>query len=358
MLAGTLTAVMVFALGACGSKPAESAASSEASAQSEAQAESTPASSDKPFKVGAVLAGGLGDMSLSDSVYNGLQDSKAQLGVDIMWIEPQEKAEFEGHFSELARSGEYDLIVGAGFDQGQVIANVAEAYPDQKFLLIDGSCPGYDNVASVEYANNERSFIVGCLAGLMTKTNKVGVVGGVDATFVHYALSAYETGARLANPDCEVVIKYTDSWSDTALAKEIAIAMYEDGCDIIYNQCGGAGLGIYTAAQEKNFYVIGTEMNQNHLCPDNMICSSLSLMAETVVRRVEETMKGNFVPGAVKWGFADEGVGYTFENSNVKVPDEVVAYMEDAVAKIVSGEYVVPATFEEVEPFLAEHAGK
>ena len=338
-----LAVIMVFALVACSAKEAGNDPTGEAPKD------------EAVFKVAAVLnVGGLGDMSLSDSVYNGLQQAKEQLGVEIQWVEPTEIAEFEGHFSELARSKEYDLIVGAGYDMGQAIAKVAEAYPEQKFFLIDGSLPGFDNVASVEYANNERSFIVGCMAGLMTKTNVVGAIGGVDASFVHYALSGYEAGVKYANPDCEVVFKYTDSWSDTTLAKEIAIAMYDSKCDVIYNQCGGAGLGIYDAATEKGFYVIGTETNQNHLCPDNMICSSLSLMAETVVQAIDETMNGKFTAGAEKRGFAAGGVGYTCENSNVKVPVETIDFLEKAISGIVSGELVIPETFEEVAPFLAK----
>lgn len=344
-----LAIVMTLSLASCGGRTNTGSTGAAENTAGEGQGQR-----EAPFRVAAVLnVGGLGDMSLSDSVYSGLQMAREQLGVEIQWVEPTEIAEFEGHFSELARSKEYDLIVGAGYDMGQAIAKVAEVYKEQKFFLVDGSLPGFDNVASVEYANNERSFIVGCMAGLMTKTDVVGAIGGVDASFVHFALSGYEAGVKYANPGCEVVFKYTDSWSDTALAKEISIAMSDSGCDVIYNQCGGAGLGIYDAAAERGFYVIGTETNQNSLCPDYMICSSLSLMAETVLRAVDETMSGRFAAGAERRGFAAGGVGYTCEDSNVEVPGETVAFLDAAIERICSGELVIPASFEEVEPFLA-----
>lgn len=344
-----LAVVMMLSLAACGGRKNAGGGGGAENAAQEDHGQTEAA-----FRAAAVLnVGGLGDMSLSDSVYNGLQMAREQLGVEIQWVEPTEIAEFEGHFSELARSGEYDLIIGAGYDMGQAIAKVAEVYKEQKFFLIDGSLPDFSNVASVEYANHERSFIVGCIAGLITRTGVVGAIGGVDASFVHFALSGYEAGARYANPDCKVVFKYTDSWSDTALAKEISIAMFDSGCDVIYNQCGGAGLGIYDAAAERGFYVIGTETNQNDLCPDYMVCSSLSLMAETVLRAIDETVRGQFAAGAERRGFAAGGVGYTCEGSNVELPGETIAFVEAAIEKICSGELVIPASFEEVEPFLA-----
>ena len=305
------------------------------------------------FKVAAVLGlGGLGDGSLSDAVYSGLVQAENEFGVIIQVIEPREIAEFEGHFAELSRSGEYDLLVGAGYDQGEAIARVSRVFPNQMYLLVDGFVDNDTNVIAVSYANNERSFAVGMLAAMMTETNHVGVIGGMDAPFLHNSIAGYIAGARYANPDVEVSVKYTNSWSDTVLAKEIAIAMFDDSVDIIYNQAGGAGLGIYAAANEKGFYAIGTETNQNPLFPDHIVASALSLMGDTVFRGIKDAIDGSLKPGSVTRGFAEDGIGYTIEGSNITTPDEVINLLDQTIEKIKLGEIVVPEAFEEVDPFL------
>jgi len=308
---------------------------------------------DAGIKVAAVLAlGGLGDGSLSDAINSGLEQAKAELGATVQLVEPKEIAEYKEHFAELARSEEYDLIIGGGFDQSEAIATVAAAFPNQKFLLVDSGIDNDTNVTSISYANNERSFVVGAIAGMMTKNNKVGVIGGADAPFIHNCVAGYIAGAQYANPDVEVSVKYTNSWSDTTLAKEISLAMYDTGVDIIYNQCGGAGLGIYSAAEDNNFYAIGTDTNQNGLSPDHIMCSAISLMGETVFRGIQDEINGMLVPGSELRGFATQGVGYTTDGSNVVIPADVINFADAVIQKIISGELKVPEKLEDVDDFL------
>lgn len=303
-------------------------------------------------KVAAVLTNsGLGDNSTNDAINAGLLRAQEELGASVQIIETQELAEYVNHFAELSRSGEYDLIIGCTYEQSEAMMTVAEAFPDQKFLLIDCTVENDTNITSIAFANNERSFLVGAIAGMMTETDKVGIVGGQDVSFIHNCVAGYMSGVKYTNPDAEVSVKYTNNWSDTTLAKEIAIAMNDADVDIIYNQCGSAGLGIYSAAEECGFYAIGTETNQNGLSPDHIMCSALSLMGETAYQGVKDLMDGALVPGAEIRGFAKGGIGYTTEESNVVIPQEVIDMAEASIEKISAGEIVVPETLEEADAF-------
>ena len=320
-------------------------------------------STEKPFRVGLIIAtGGLGDRSFNDSGYAGVKRAQDQLGIEFDYVEPKETADFESNERAFAQKETYDLIVGLGFDQADSMKKVAAEFPNQKWLEIDGVIEGLDNVRSITFKDYEKAFLIGGFAGQLTtlpleKGNPdcvLGGVGGMDIPLIKAFAAGYTAGARYIHPDCKVIINYVGGWTDSAKGKEIALSMYDQKADIVYAFAGGSGLGVFGAAKDRDLYAIGTDVNQNPIDPDHIILSAQrhldNVIFDTIKALKEE---GKFESGWHELGLKENAVGYTLEGSNIKVPDEVVKKVEEMKAKVISGELVPPSTLEEVDAFIA-----
>jgi len=345
------------------SATAAPAASVAPSAAPEQAASAAPAGKSKAACILGV--GGLGDQSYNDLVYAGMKKAESELGVSFDYAEPKQISEFELIMRDMASSGQYGVIVCVGFDQVDPLTKVAPEFPDQKFALIDGEVQG-NNIANYTCKEEEGSFLVGALAGLMKKNasaygvadnNTLGFIAAMEIPLLIKFNAGYQAGARLVNPNINVLTDYVggnNPFSDTTTAKEIALTQFSKGADIIYHAAGGSGLGVFQAAKEKNFKAIGVNSNQNILDPDHIVAS----MLKRVDTAAFEIVKGACVDNSLAvgtttvLGVKDDGVGYTLEGSNIKVSDADVAVIESLRDKIKSGSLVIPTTVEEVDAFL------
>ena len=315
-----------------------------------APAETEAAVDGSNFHVALVIGvGGLGDGSFNDSLKAGVDEAVEAYGLpDYQLVEPTEVAEIEGDYTDLSASGEYDLIIGGGFDAIEAMTNVATEFPDQKYLFVDGEVDGCDNVTSVTYRDNEKTYLLGTMAALTTKTNKLGVVLGMDTPSLIVFAAGFMAGAQAANPDVTVDVKYVGSFSDTTTDKELAKSLNDEGCDIVYAAAGGSGLGVFNAAEENDFIAIGTDTNQCPLSPDHIIVSGVRKVDVTIKNGIASAIQGTLQGGPTTEGLAEGALGYATEGSNLKLSDEAIAAAEEAQQKIISGEITVPTTFEEV----------
>ena len=351
-----LAAAAAFCVTACGTSTSTSSTASSGAASDTASeaAESSSTDDDQAaasdFKVALIIGtGGLGDGGFNDSLYNGVQSAAEELGITYQLVEPSEVSEFEGDYMDLSASGEYDLIIGGGFDQTEALANVAGEFPDQKYVFVDGELDGLDNVTSILFKDQEKTYMVGIVAAMNTQTGKVGMVVGMDTPSQNTFVAGFMAGAKSVNPDVEVEVKYVGSFSDTTTAKELALAEYEDGVDIVYAVAGGSGLGVFNAAEQENFYAIGVDVNQCVIDPDHIMLSSLRNNGKVVYDSIVEAMEGTLTGGAVYPGLAEEAVDVTNEGSNVELVEGTLEAVEAAKQQIISGEVVVPTTIEDVQ---------
>ena len=315
-------------------------------------------------RVGVVFAtGGLGDRSFNDAGYEGIKKAEKELGIVYDYVEPQAIAEFESHQRAFAQSGKYDLIVCLGFDQADSLQKVAKEYPKQKFVLID-SVVDASNVASITFKDHEKTFLVGALAAMLTTDTKnfrqmnsaarIGAIGGMDIPLINAFLAGYTAGAKYINPNTEVYKAYVDAWNDPAKAKELALNMYNRGADIVYHAAGGSGLGIFKAAKQVNKYAIGTDSNQNFIEPDHVLLSAVRRLDNVIYDQIKLVIDGKWQGGVHNLGLKEKALDYTVEDSNLKIPQEMIDEVETLRAKIVSGEIVVPDKFEDIGAFLAK----
>ena len=204
------------------------------------------------FKISMVLdKGGVNDQSFNQSAWEGaLEDQKEYEGVQVNYLESTTDADYLTNI-ETAVDNESDLIIGVGFQLTDAIGKAAELYPEQKFAIIDGS---YENIAHnikpILFNEEQSGYTVGLIAGKVTKTNKLGFIGGMDIPSVSNFLVGFEKGAKEVNPNIEVYSQYANSFTDAAKGKAIANIMANNGADILFSAGGGVNNGVIEACSE------------------------------------------------------------------------------------------------------------
>lgn len=268
----------------------------------------------KAKKVGIVLSiGGLGDKSFNDSAYRGLEQARKELGIEFKYVEPASPAEDEQYLRQFAEAG-YDLVIGTGFLMADSVKKVAEEYPDLKFAIID-SVIDLPNVASLVFKEHEGSFLVGALAGLMTKSNVVGFVGGMDIPLIRKFQSGYIQGVKYVNPNAKILAVYTSGssnpFNDPVAGKENALSLIGQGADVVYHAAGGTGMGVIEAAKQKGVFAIGVDSNQDGVAPGTVLTSMIKKVDRAVFETTKAISENNFKSGMNVFGVAEDGVGTT-----------------------------------------------
>ncbi|MHA2231157.1 MAG: BMP family lipoprotein, partial [Candidatus Hodarchaeales archaeon] len=291
------------------------------------------------INVACVFAtGGLGDKSFNDMSKAGLDKAIAD-GLMTAWgsgssySTPNAIAEYMGLLENYATAGTYDLIVSIGFDQATAVNETAKAFPTQKIVIID-MVVIQGAVRSVVYNTHEGSFLVGALAGLVTKTNRIGFVGGIDNFIIRPFWAGYKAGATYTNRDVEVLENFVGHWADPATGKAQAEALYAAGCDIIFVAAGKTGLGALEAASEQvgERYAIGVDADQDGLYPGDILASMMKRVDLSVYNAVSDVSTGADWPGGIPGlglhvgGLADHAVGIS---PMTHTQDIVADYVEE-----------------------------
>lgn len=296
--------------------------------------------------------GGVNDQSFNQSAWEGLKRSEKDFGFKIAYKESKQDADYGPNMETLTDAG-YDLIWGIGFLMGDAIKETAEINPDQKYAIIDFAYGPEtpENVTCAVFQEEEPSFLVGYIAGKMTKTNKVGFVGGIKFPLIEKFEYGYMAGLKLANPKAEVLRQYAESFTDAAKGKAITNNMYQQGADIVFHAAGGVGDGVIEAAKEKGKWAIGVDKDQNFLAPDNVLTSAMKRVDNAIYDIGKRLMDGQFSGGGtVVYNLKNDGVGIA-PSSSKHVPADILKEVDGLVAKIKAGEIVVPATKDAFDKF-------
>jgi len=291
--------------------------------------------------------GGVNDQSFNQSAWEGLQKAEKELSIKVSYLESNQDADYKPNMETLLDAGN-DLIWGIGFKMGDTLDELAKLNPEQKYAGIDCFfAEPTPNLVGVLFREQEPSFLVGYIAGKMTTTNKVGFVGGMDFFVIHKFHYGFLAGVREANPDCEVLVQYADSFTDAAKGKAIANQMYKNGADIVYHAAGGVGDGVIEAAKEQDKYAIGVDKDQNHMAPDNVITSAMKRVDNAIYNLTQALVADDFPGGAnVIYGLKEGGVSIS-PTSYKHVPKEILDEVKGLEAKIIAGEIVPPTSAEE-----------
>ncbi len=327
-----------------------------AEATADAQAESDP------LRVVLYLNGTLGDKSFFDSAARGLEMAEEELGVFTRVVEGSyDPARWEPDIAQLCE-GDWDIIIAGTWQLQEYLEKYAPQYPDKNFFTFDTSVNydkgGLDNVYSILYSQNEASFVTGVLAALVTESNmeaanddlSVGFLGGMDIPVINDFKVGFEEGVAYINPAIDVKVAYAGAFSDPAKGKELTLAMYDQGVDIIFNVAGETGLGGLDAAKERQAYALGVDSDQYLLFEESdpekaewIVTSMMKNVDLSIFRALEMHLDGTLPYGTAEvLGFAENGVGLAQnENYEQLVPAEFKDVVQDVADKIVSGEITV-----------------
>ncbi|WP_298756784.1 BMP family protein [uncultured Nocardioides sp.] len=303
-------------------------------------------------KVGmAYDVGGRGDQSFNDSAAAGLDQAMDEFGMESQESEAEDgeaESAREERLRTFADAG-YDPIIAVGFAYAASIGKVSEEYPDVHFAIIDDSSVESDNVASLVFAEEQGSFLVGAAAALKTENDHIGFVGGVETPLIQKFEAGYIAGAESINPDIEVDVTYLtqvpdfSGFGDPAKGKTAAEGMYDNGADIVYHAAGGSGGGVFEAASESGNWAIGVDSDQYNTADpsvqDSILTSMLKNVNVAVYEYLSQVNDGDFPSGVTTYDLAVDGVGYSTSGGFV---DDIVEQLDELKQQIIDGEISVP----------------
>ncbi len=293
--------------------------------------------------------GGKFDKSFNEAAFAGAQRWAEETGGKFLEIELQSEAQREQALRRFAESGANPVIT-TGFAFADPVSVVAGDYPDTKFINIDGWMPEVPaNVQLIGFQEHEGSYLVGMMAAMASKSGTVGFIGGMDIPLIRHFGCGFAQGVKAVNPDATVIANMTGTtpaaWNDPVKGSELTKAQISQGADVIYAAAGGTGVGVLQTAADENILSIGVDSNQNHLHSGKVLTS----MMKRVDVAVYDTMKSGAdtaTGGFTTLGLAEEGVGYALDEHNAAlVSPEMKAAVDDARAKIISGDLEVVAYY-------------
>lgn len=286
--------------------------------------------------------GGKFDKSFNEAAFNGAKKWADETGGTFKELEMQSEAQREQALRRLAESGANPVVM-TGFAFGDVLNQVAPDFPDTKFAIID-MVVDQPNVKSVVFTEDQGSYLVGMAAALASKTNTVGFIGGMDIPLIRRFGCGYAQGVKAVNPDATVILNMTGTtpaaWNDPVKGAELAKSQKSQGADVIYAAAGGTGVGVLQAAADEGILSIGVDSNQNYLHPGQVLTSMIKRVDVAVYNAFKEGT--DLVPGINVMDLKADGVGYALDENNASlITDDIKAKIDDAAAKIKSGELVV-----------------
>lgn len=288
------------------------------------------------LKVALLLSGAANDQGWNQTAYEGAQKACEKYGYELAYTENLEVADISAAFADYASAG-YDVVIGHGYEFGDPALEVAETYPDTKFICTEADASA-DNVASYVMACEQTAYVEGIIAASTSESGKLGAIGPIPGDSLVKIINGYEDGAKTVNPDIEVQTAWTNSFVDTQLAQEAAKAMIDNGVDVIKHCANACGNGAMTAAVEAGIWCQGDSYDQSSLAPDNILDSAIYNLDVVIDTALGSVADGSFEGDVYNLGMADGAVEVLLSDN---LSDDVKATAQDAIDKIVSGELEV-----------------
>lgn len=303
-----------------------------------------PGTKGPAFRVALLTPGPISDKSWNGGAYEGLLAIRDSLGAEISHIQTKTPAEFDENFRQYGAKG-FNLVFGHGFEFQDAALRVAPSYPSTVYITTSGTSIA-PNVGGVDFAFEEASFIAGMVAGKMTKSNTLGVIGGTELPPVKRSFEAFEQGARSVNPGVKIITSYIGNWDDASAGKEQTIAQISRGADVIFQNADAAGLGIFQAVKEsKSTWIVGSNSNQNSIAPAQTLGSVVIDLPHAFLLIAREVQKGHFTGHVFSLGLHDSVVRYV-PNPVIlpAIPPTVISAVDSVQRAMIAGSFKIDLT--------------
>ncbi len=350
------------------------------------------------LQVGVVTdVGGRGDQSFNDSALRGLelwaagkkyqgsgyvaasaeevkrslagellthQPAIAPLGITPLVLQSKAQEDYEPNLQLLADQGA-KLVIGTGFMLENAIETIARRNPGTSFLLIDspvldaGGTPiSLPNVRTVIFREEEGSFLVGALAGLVSKSGTIGFVGGMEIPLIKKFEVGFRAGVQTTRRGASLLSAYTGTFDNVAHGKQVAQDLIAKGADVVFHAAGSDGLGVIQAVKEaraagKQVFAIGVDSDQSHVAPEAVLTSMVKRVDLAVYKAVRDLVENRFNAGDVTLGLKEGGVTYADVHIDFEGKQEALAKVEALRRDVVEGRLHVPATQDQLAQFKA-----
>jgi basic membrane protein A len=298
-------------------------------------------SEDSALKVALLLSGPANDQGWNAVAFAGLKAAEEKYNLETAYSENVGIADGEAAFNDYASQG-YDLVIGHGFQFGDPAVRVSADFPKTKFMAIESNVYS-DNAASYVMACEQAGYLMGMLSASMSKTGKIGIVGGFEQPSIVKVVEAYKLGAKAVNPAITILEVYVSSFTDVALGKEAGLSMADQGADVLSHIANQAGTGVIKAAEERGLLATGDSYDQNSIAPNTVMASTVYSVPALVLSAVEKVSTGTYVGGVFNLGMKDGVVDISGYNSfESKIPEQTKKLIADTRAKILDGSFSVP----------------
>jgi basic membrane protein A len=320
------------------------------------------------LRVALFINGTLGDKSFFDSAARGLDAARREWDVAAKVVEAgTDPTRWEGALTDLADSGDFDVIVAGTFTMVPYVERLSGEFPEAKFIVFDAAVDyarcGCRNVHSLLFRQNEGAWLAGFLAASLDAAGALpglpahrglGVVGGMRFPVIDDFILGFRAGAQAAQPGVAVAAQYANSFSDPAAGKEIAKAQFGRGASLVFHAAGASGQGVNEAALETGRYAIGVDMDQyqlyrgaNPALAGRIVTSVLKNVDVALRRAIGQHLAGQLRYGhAESLGLAEGGVSLA-GGSQVwsGMPPRILAALHGAEAAVREGRIVVPSAY-------------
>jgi basic membrane lipoprotein Med (substrate-binding protein (PBP1-ABC) superfamily) len=321
-------ALAVLAVSSCRQDPGQTAARSN--------------ESDTTFKVALLTPGAISDQSWNAGAYQGLLRIRDSLGAHVSHIQTKTPAEFEENFRQYGATG-YSLVFGHGFEFQDAAKRVAPEFPHTVYVTTSGTTTG-PNLAGISFGFAEASYLAGIVAGSLTRSNRLGMIGGTELPPVVESFRAFQAGARSVNPSVKTTTSYIGNWDDVSAGKEQALAQLSQGIDLIFQNADAAGLGVFQAVRErKTALAFGSNSNQNAVAPDVVIGSVVIDLPLAFYEIAREVKAGTFKPRVVELGTHSHVVTLVLNPNLIsRIPVPVRARVDSIQSLMFAGKFALP----------------
>jgi basic membrane protein A len=293
------------------------------------------------------------DKGWGESSLNAARFIESKYGFEVATQDNISIPDIESTLKKYAEAG-YDLIIAHGIQWGDPALRVGKQYQDVRIVVFTGLVRS-ENVASIFPQQQQGSFLLGAIAGMMTRTNVIGYVGGEEYPNVVNIFEGYKQGARAANPDVKIIGTYLNDWDNPPKGKEAATSIIRQNVDVIFHVADSSGQGVIESAKENGVYALGAVQDQNSQAPDTVLTSFVLDVDKAYNQAVNSTLEGSFrgdisKPGIeAEKGAAGDGIVYlaSFHDLDSEVPTSVKSKLQQFTNDLLEGRIVVPERFEE-----------
>jgi basic membrane lipoprotein Med (substrate-binding protein (PBP1-ABC) superfamily) len=296
--------------------------------------------------VALLTPGSISDGGWNQGAHEGLLRIRDALGAEVSHVETKTPAEFEEGFRDYASRG-FDLVFGHGFEYQEAAARVGAEFPATVFVTTSGSTVR-PNVAPMVFELEQATYLCGVVAGRMSESGNVGMIGGIDLPSIRSTFIAFRAGVRSVRPEARVAEVFIGNFDDTAAAREAALALLEEGADFLIHQANDAGRGVFQAVSERaaagaRVFAFGTNRDQSAMAPDVVLASATLDLPGAFVEVARRVRDGDFRAEPLRLGMAQGVVGFVPNPALAdRMPEALRQEVSALEARIRSGEVRVP----------------